>query len=377
MNQELLYSMASGVYDAALMPERWSNVLEEMGRAFGASAVNISILDDRGRPTKFLTRGTPPQLQRLFLHKYSRPDLNTFAATWAAKPVGALIKSWESPEFRTFRDSEMYNELYKPIGAYKCIGVVLARGAHNLAFGMLLPEDGRPFGDSESHLASALVPHLQRALQVSLKLDVFEHERRLFADMLDQVSSVGIVLVNEGGAVIWANSAAEELARQRDGFAIKPSGIAVASPDVTRQLKLAIATAAGIASGEGLAQGATVQLSRPSGRRPMLATVMPMRTAEWVLPPPQPAAIVLISDPEREVLPPPQRLASIFKLTLREAQIAALLAQGAGLADAAERLGLSRATVQTHLKRILEKTGTHRQAELVSLLLRAMAGFRH
>jgi DNA-binding CsgD family transcriptional regulator len=35
----------------------------------------------------------------------------------------------------------------------------------------------------------------------------------------------------------------------------------------------------------------------------------------------------------------------------------------------AERLGISFATARTHLSRIFEKTGVHRQAELVRLVL--------
>jgi DNA-binding CsgD family transcriptional regulator len=43
------------------------------------------------------------------------------------------------------------------------------------------------------------------------------------------------------------------------------------------------------------------------------------------------------------------------------------LMQGARLTVAAEMLGIATSTAKSHLKRIFEKTGAHRQAELIRL----------
>ena len=48
--------------------------------------------------------------------------------------------------------------------------------------------------------------------------------------------------------------------------------------------------------------------------------------------------------------------------------------QGLGLDEIADRLGLSRHTTRQHLRQVFQKTATHRQAELVRLLLRGPAG---
>lgn len=49
---------------------------------------------------------------------------------------------------------------------------------------------------------------------------------------------------------------------------------------------------------------------------------------------------------------------------------------GTGLVPIAEELSISVSTVRTHLKHVFEKTDTHRQAELVRLLLRGLAARR-
>lgn len=61
-------------------------------------------------------------------------------------------------------------------------------------------------------------------------------------------------------------------------------------------------------------------------------------------------------------------IAGLFDLTPAEARLAAVIAGGHPPRDAALRLGVTEATARTTLKRILAKTGTRRQADLVGLL---------
>lgn len=69
-------------------------------------------------------------------------------------------------------------------------------------------------------------------------------------------------------------------------------------------------------------------------------------------------------------------LQRVFGLTPAERAVAIELLDGCGLKAAAERLGISIATARTHLSHIFAKTGTHRQAQLVRLLLQ-MGGGAH
>jgi len=57
----------------------------------------------------------------------------------------------------------------------------------------------------------------------------------------------------------------------------------------------------------------------------------------------------------------------LFSLTTAEMRVLSLLLEGGSVNHAAGRLNIAQSTVQTHMKRILEKTGTHRQAELVKI----------
>lgn len=75
--------------------------------------------------------------------------------------------------------------------------------------------------------------------------------------------------------------------------------------------------------------------------------------------------------PPREAssAPTPQALQVRFSLTRAEARIVKLLCEGQSMKAISQDLGVSLETTRTHAKRAMQKTDTHRQAELVSLVL--------
>ncbi len=67
--------------------------------------------------------------------------------------------------------------------------------------------------------------------------------------------------------------------------------------------------------------------------------------------------------------PPAAILARTFRLTPSEAKLACVIARGASPEIAARELKISRETARNQLKAVFAKTDTHRQSELVALLL--------
>jgi DNA-binding CsgD family transcriptional regulator len=84
---------------------------------------------------------------------------------------------------------------------------------------------------------------------------------------------------------------------------------------------------------------------------------------------PAPLIAIVVSDLDATPHLDEAVLRSAFGLSPAEARVSALVGRGDRLEDAASVLGVRPNTVRTHLKRIFEKTATHRQAELVKVLL--------
>ena len=79
--------------------------------------------------------------------------------------------------------------------------------------------------------------------------------------------------------------------------------------------------------------------------------------------------LLIIADGANAGTPNADLLRLLFDLTPAEARLTRLLVEGRAPAQAAKVLGITEATVRTHLRRVFAKTGVQRQAELVRLLM--------
>jgi DNA-binding CsgD family transcriptional regulator len=80
------------------------------------------------------------------------------------------------------------------------------------------------------------------------------------------------------------------------------------------------------------------------------------------------AATVFVRKAELDLPSPPEAVAKEFGLTPAELRVLFAIIEVGPVPEVSEVLGVSEATVKTHLRHLFEKTGTHRQAELVKLV---------
>jgi DNA-binding CsgD family transcriptional regulator len=87
----------------------------------------------------------------------------------------------------------------------------------------------------------------------------------------------------------------------------------------------------------------------------------------------EPAFAIFISKPHKRLDFSQQHLADMFSLTPAEAKLAALIANGLSLDEAAAELQISRYTAKAQLRAIFSKTGVGQQSHLVHLLLKSIS----
>src|SRR5262249_3958379 len=80
------------------------------------------------------------------------------------------------------------------------------------------------------------------------------------------------------------------------------------------------------------------------------------------------AAMLLICNPDRPAQVPTAWMTDAYGLTPAEVRVALAVSSGATIRNVARQLKISVNTVKTHLRRVYEKTGTNRQAELSRLM---------
>jgi DNA-binding CsgD family transcriptional regulator len=79
-------------------------------------------------------------------------------------------------------------------------------------------------------------------------------------------------------------------------------------------------------------------------------------------------ATVFVHKAALDVLSPPEVIAKEFKLTPTELRILFAIVEIGGVPEVADVLGVSTETVRTHMRRLFDKTGATRQADLVKLV---------
>lgn len=180
------------------------------------------------------------------------------------------------------------------------------------------------------------------------------------AEVIDAVRRA-IAIVDADARVLRMNPAATAVLQSNDGLCTRAGIVEATHSSVNAALRRNIAHA--VHRGEhGHYSAAPLICTRPSGRWPYVVHILSAATQ----------ALLVVVDPSDRTAPPKALLRRVFGMTDAEATVALCVLNGDGLKPIAERLHLSVATVKTHLQHVFDKTHTHRQAELVGLLLSVM-----
>jgi DNA-binding CsgD family transcriptional regulator len=218
---------------------------------------------------------------------------------------------------------------------------------------------------AEWQLLETLAPHLQRAAAIH---DLLGRVRAITNTLGEAVAAAGFAvhLLTGDCRVVFANAKAEDLVRRQTGLRYEGGRLAATSPALTARLRALARQGSRPRGGEGHA-GGTLELSRGENCPPLLAHVIPLAPNRTVaiLDLDRPATALFVIDPAANLDATVQRFAVQFGLTGAETRILAELVRGNGLLSAAARLEITEATARTHAKRILAKTGTSRQTELI------------
>jgi DNA-binding CsgD family transcriptional regulator/PAS domain-containing protein len=265
------------------------------------------------------------------------------------------------------RNSEFYDWL-RPIDIDDALVVRLTSGARPACLIFGAPKRTESFDTRERvKLVGELVPHLQQALRTQGKLAALANSTVELAGALEAVR-YGIVIVAGQHLVINLNSAAGQIFRAEDGLCMRSGRIAATSTHAEQELHYAIQNAFADERST-VRRGRSLTCFRPSGKRPYVIHVLPSHRRDAGEPPRQAMALVLIIDPEDEPAPPAALLRRLYHLTEAEAEVALHVMHGADLKQISDELSISLTTIRTHLQHVFDKTDTHRQAELVRLLL--------
>jgi DNA-binding CsgD family transcriptional regulator len=378
MPSEDLYE-ASGVsgliahlYDAALDDALWAGTATRIAETFGSTSTVLKLHGQGARVNLLECTGNliVSEREQAWADDWHRRDL------WVERSLAHGMSQIITDEDLVTREEQarsgFYQEWLRHLDIHHMLGAVFpaAEGAVGV-LGVHRPREAGAYGARERRQAALLLPHLQRALRLGQRFAAAAQHHAAAAQALDRLDT-GVLVVDGAGAVLHASRMAERLLRENAELAVVQGRLAVRRPALHEKLSSLVRGACDTAGGRIARPGAALPVPRPD-RTPLTLEVAPLRPSGSVFGAQQPAALVFIKDPEAPIAV--ARLRDLFGLTRAEGAVAAALGRGSALNEIADDLGVGPATVRSHLKRILAKTGTHRQAEAAALLARSVATY--
>ncbi|MGH7108305.1 MAG: helix-turn-helix transcriptional regulator [Acetobacteraceae bacterium] len=359
------------VYDAALDETLWPGLAPRIARAFdSASAVVQSRNSGDGRVEVLAATENFDQASlESCASCYGRRDVWLERA--AATCCTGVLASEDLISDQELERTEFHQDFLRTRDAFHVLGAGFSIEGDTLCLIRIhRPRETRPYDEADKAEVATFLPHLGRALEIRRRRAHLATERLAAIDLSDRSGTATLVLTGDG-RVLYANAGAERLLRAGDAIRVIGGRLAAMDRGVADQLAAFIRTSADTGAGKTGGAGGAISISR-ADRLPITALVAPFRPAYGGPDASRPAAIIFLRDPESPC-PSGRALQGLFGLTPCEAAVAAALASGRGVDDLAAGVGITLNTARTHLKNIFAKTGTSRQAQLVSVILAGVA----
>jgi DNA-binding CsgD family transcriptional regulator len=365
-----LKALVDVIYDAALDSELWTSVLIRFADVMSVPKVAMLSLDRRANRFAQIAPRFDPDLLASYREYWAFHDPVLALAT--LRPVGEIYTVDSLMPREEFASTPVFNEFWRP-AQYG----LETTGANLLVedqLSALICFSNAPGKDSvtaeQMHIFETVLPHLTRAVRISRRLWDQEFKHVVATEGLETLQQ-GVLLADVSARVACANATARAMLDDDGGIFLENGRLAAAGGSGVLQKAIASCARTTLSFG---GPGGEFEIPRELPRSPIHVMVTPLCSKAQLAEVPWsghgvPVAIVTVRDPDMDRQRQKINLRCRFGLSEAESGVAIEILKGDGRLAAARRLGISDTTVKTHLSNIFEKTGTHRQAELVRLLL--------
>lgn len=358
-----LSALIAHLYDAAMDAALWSGTASKMARALNSTSAVIKLHAENSQVSLLECTANlmVPERDQAWADAWHRSDL------WVERSLGygmsRIITDEDLVTPEEQARSGFYQEWLQYLGVHHLVGAVFPteQGAVGV-LGIHRPRGAGAYTDQDRRQVALVLPHLQRALRLGQQLSTLTRQHAVALQALDRLDT-GVLVVDGSCRILQASAMAESLLRSNPEFAVVGGRLSISQPTL-RDTLLSLVLAAMSTAKSGTGKPGHVLLIPRHRQMPLTLEVAPLRPAP--LGAERPAVLIFIRDPEAPVVT--SRLTELFGFTRTEAAVASALAQGQSLEEIGLALHIGLGTVRTHLKRILSKTGTHRQAQVVALI---------
>jgi DNA-binding CsgD family transcriptional regulator len=369
---QILSDLIGRIYDVALDANLWPSVLGDIAGFVRGPAAGLVWQDTVSQDGGFyFSWGADPYYMRLHWEKYLK--LQPFAVQWSMVPIGKVVSNADLMPLEEFHASRYYKEWAAPQGYLDATSVVLEKWGSSFAHLTVIRhiDDGQV--DDEARRRLALVaPHVRRAATIGKIINLQQVSANNLVATLDRLAAA-VFLVDPAGRVLFLNAAGKDLIDAGRIFMREQDRLTLVDRATDQMLLDAVARAANGDEDLGTRFVATPVSTSDTER--WIAHVLPLTSGKRQKTGMSSGAIAAIfaHKAELDTKLPMEIITSTYRLTASELRVLNAIVTVGQIAEAAAMLGVSEATVKTHLHHLFEKTGVRRQSDLIKLVA-SMAG---
>lgn len=343
------------IYECSVVPELWPDVLDDLAAIAEARG---GLLFSARRALHWTASDTVRDVFDEYVADgwFARCERRVCLMSQTAPSFFVEQDFWTEEQLR---DEPIYRDFFVPrgLGWSAGTGLQLPTG-DNIVFSIERSHERGPIEREYVAQLNGFRPHLARSAFVAARLQLRRAE-----GATEALASLRLpaLLLAENGTIVEASEAAEATAHLVSFAAHGRLRLTDRSAD--EMLDAAIAA---IRAGEEIA-ARSFPLRDASGRPEAILHLVPIvRSAHDVFG--DSFVLLMLTPVVSERVPSVGMMRSLFDLTPSEARVASGLATGKSLDEIAEQGDVAITTVRSQLRRVLEKTGCTRQAEVAALL---------
>jgi DNA-binding CsgD family transcriptional regulator len=368
LSDRRLLDIIDDIYQASVEPEAWQRVVDGIHSLLPAAGVDVQGYYQGNH--LMVQQGHDPD----FIEEYKRSyaGSNPWAAHIHEMPVGIPVVMAESPYLPEVLRTDWQRFMEENSAGYG-IGLPVLTQPDRIFFLVIqyAAKWTAKLDPSAAELARALARHLGRSFDISIRLGAAQSPADGLPALLERAGAP-ILVVDGSLRLRHATRRGEALLATGGPLRTEALGrIALSNPEAHAALAAAVRSCV-----RGELAGAApslIAVATPAG--PQRIVIVPLAADSAISKGPVgrffaerlAMLLVLTASGSNDPLAAARKR---FGLTAAEGELARALCGGDNLRDYAARRGVTLATVRNQLKSVFSKTDTHRQGELIALLLK-------
>ena len=351
-------SLIDRIYEAALMPELWSDVLSAISERRSFNGATLWVKGTASGHSEMVSTGRHVELTR---------EMSKFASYPVTRlhKLSSLRIAGFASDHDLFTDAEMdsnpyYTEFLRP----RDVGWAAATLIHpssneRVSFGFSRSNRLGPVPAPTISYLNGLRPHLARATLLASRMGFQRSMAK--ADGLEAMGRPAAI-IGPQGAIIAQNN--RFMAHIPEWFQDRTNRLTLNHEEADKIFARAVSELR--QSGSHMRVRSILLFNRDRQHKCVLHIIPIVRHAKDIFN--QAAALIIVTRLIEPAAPDLEIVEALFDLTPAEARVAAAIADGKTPREIARQNGTSVTTVRNQLNRVLSKSGLNRQSELVAVL---------